>query len=328
MKAIRVQEYGGADQLQLDDIAVPEPGPGEALVRQTFAGINFIDVYMRGGIFKRSDTYAQKPPMVIGMEGAGYVEALGDGVHDLALGETVAYCIDLGSYAEYAAVPAWKLVPVPDGVPMDIATALQLQGCTAHYLSHSLFPLAPGDTCLIHAGAGGLGQVLIQLAKAQGAVVYTTVGNPEKAEIARARGADETILYRDVDFAEVVLELTGGEGVDVVYDSVGKDTIQGSMKCTKRRGVVSNNGNASGPIGQLDPLDLAEAGSIFFTRPHLADYMTTQDERRGRADDLFALYLDGELSINIDRTFPLPEARAAHEMIEARLTKGKVLLEI
>lgn len=328
MRAIRVQAYGGADQLQLDEVPTPDPGPGEALVRQTFAGINFIDVYMRDGTYKKSDTYAQTPPMVIGMEGAGHVETVGEGGDDLKPGDAVAYCIDLGSYAEYATVPAWKLVPVPDGVPLDVATALQLQGSTAHYLSHSLFPLEAGHRCLIHAGAGGLGQLLIQIAKAKGAEVFTTVGSPEKAEIAKARGADHVILYRDVDFAEAVLELTGGDGVNVVYDSVGKDTIRGSMKCCARRGVISNNGNASGAIGALDPLELAEAGSIFFTRPHLADYMLTAAVRRERASDLFGLYAEGALSVTLDRTFPLADARAAHERIEARQSMGKILLEI
>ena len=262
------------------------------------------------------------------MEGAGFVEAVGDGVDDFELGDPVAYCIELGSYAEYAVVPAWKLVHVLDGVTLDVAAALQLQGSTAHYLSHSLFPLQAGESCLIHAGAGGLGQLLIQLATRIGATVFTTVGSPEKAEIARSLGAEHAILYRETDFAEAVLELTGGEGVDVVYDSVGKDTIRGSLKAVKRRGVVSNNGNASGPIGQLDPLELAEAGSVFFTRPHLADYIASAEERQARAYDLFQWYAAGELRVTIDRTLALSEARTAHELIEARQTKGKVVLAI
>lgn len=326
MQAIRVQDYGGADQLRLEEVPAPQPKSGEVLVKLAFAGVNFIDVYMRSGVFKRSDTYKQKPPMVIGMEGAGQVAALGEGVEGFAEGDTVAYCIELGSYAEYAVVPAWKLVKVPDDIPLDIATALQLQGCTAHYLSNSLFPLQPGNTCLVHAGAGGLAQILIQLAKMRGAEVFATVGTSEKAEIAKKCGADHVILYREVDFAEVVLDATGGQGVNVVYDSVGKDTISGSIKCCARRGVVSNNGNASGPIGAIDPLELAEAGSIFFTRPHLADYMTTAEIRRGRAMDLFTYFREGRLKIAIDRVLPLSEAKTAHETIEARLTKGKLLL--
>jgi NADPH2:quinone reductase len=261
------------------------------------------------------------------MEGAGTVEAVGPGVYTVAVGDTVAYCLEVGSYAELAVVPAWKLVRVPDGVPLDIATALQLQGMTAHYLTHSLFPLAEGHTCLIHAGAGGMGQLAIQLAKMRGAEVIVTVGSEEKAEIARQRGADHAILYRDMDFADAVLEITGGLGADVVYDSVGKDTIAGSLKCLKARGMLSNNGNASGPIGALDPLDLAEAGSVFFTRPHLASYIATPEERNQRTDDLHRLYREGKLTVTIDRELPLSMAKAAHDVIEERQSKGKVLLK-
>lgn len=220
-----------------------------------------------------------------------------------------------------------KLVKVPADVPLDIATALQLQGMTAHYLTHSLFPLVEGHTCLIHAGAGGMGQLAIQLAKIRGARVIVTVGSHEKAEIAKARGADHAILYRDVDFADAVLDITGGVGADVVYDSVGKDTIKGSLKCLKPLGVLSNNGNASGPIGALDPLDLAEAGSVFFTRPHLASYIPTAEARTERSDDLYRFYRDGKLTVTIDRVLPLADAKAAHDAIEGRQTKGKLLLE-
>ena len=328
MKAIQIAEYGGSDMLALTDVDIPEPGDGEARVRIAYAGVNFIDVYMRGGVFKNLDTYPNKPPFTPGMEGAGTVEAIGSGVDTVSVGDTVGYCLEVGSYAEMAVVPAWKLVRIPDGVPLDIATALQLQGMTAHYLTHSLFPLAEGHTCLIHAGAGGMGQLAIQLAKVRGARVIVTVGSPEKADIAKARGADHAILYRDVDFADAVLEITGGLGADVVYDSVGKDTIQGSLKCLKARGVLSNNGNASGPIGALDPLDLAEAGSVFFTRPHLASYIATPEERNGRADDLHRLYLDGRLMVTIDRKLPLSDAKAAHDAIEGRQSKGKMLLEV
>ncbi len=328
MKAMQVQDYGGSDQLVLADVAAPEPAEGEVLLRTAYAGINFIDVYMRGGIFKKSTTYKNQPPFTPGMEGAGVIEALGPGVDNLRPGVTVAYCLELGSYAELVAVPAWKLVPVPEDVPLDIATALQLQGMTAHYLTHSLYPLKQGDSCLIHAGAGGMGQLAVQLAKMRGAQVLATVGSEEKAKIAKARGADHAILYRDVDFAEAVSEITGGEGVNVVYDSVGKDTIKQSLNCLKPRGVLSNNGNASGPIGALDPLDLAEAGSVFFTRPHLADYIPTAEARRRRSDDLFRLYREGKLTVTIDREFPLSDAKAAHDAIEARESKGKMLLAV
>ena len=326
MKAIRVKDYGGAEQLELDDVPDPMPGPEEVVVRLCFAGVNFIDIYMRDGTYKRSETYAQKPPMIIGMEGAGFIEAVGKGVDDFQPGDPVAYCIEPGSYAEYVKVPSWKIVPVPPDVPLDVATALQLQGSTAHYLSHTLFPLKSGHRCLIHAGAGGLGQLLIQIAKIRGAEVFVTVGSKDKAKIAKARGADHVILYRENDFAEAVLDLTGGHGVDVVFDSVGKDTIHGSMKCCAPRGVISNNGNASGAIGALDPLDLAESGSIFFTRPHLADYMLTSSIRRERATDLFDLFQEGDLEVVIDRTMPLAEASKAHVLLENRQSRGKIIL--
>jgi NADPH2:quinone reductase len=328
MRAIQISDYGGADRLFLADVPVPKPGKGEALVRIAHAGVNFIDVYMRGGVFKKLDTYKNKPPFTLGMEGGGAVAALGPGVEGLKEGDRVGYCLELGSYADYAVVPAWKLVKVPDDVPLDIATALQLQGMTAHYLTDSLFPLKPGHACLVHAGAGGLGQLVIQLAKARGATVFATVGSADKAAIAKARGADHVILYREVDFGEKVLELTGGEGVDVVYDSVGKDTYRGSLKALKKRGVLSNNGNASGRVEAIDPLDLAEAGSVFFTRPHLADYIPTAAERARRSGDLFRLYKDGKLTVTLDRTFPLAEAKAAHDYIEGRKTKGKLLLDV
>ena len=326
MRAIRVKDYGGAEQLELDEVSNPVPGSGDVLVRLRFSGVNFIDIYMRDGTYRRSATYAQKLPMIIGMEGAGVVESVGEGVNDFQVGDSVAYCIEPGSYAECVKVPSWKLVRVPPGVPLDVATALQLQGSTAHYLSHTLFPLKSGHRCLIHAGAGGLGQLLIQLAKIRGAEVFVTVGSEEKGDIAKARGADHVILYRETDFAEVVLDLTEGHGVDVVYDSVGKDAILGSMRCCAPRGVISNNGNASGAIGALDPLDLAEAGSIFFTRPHLADYMLTSSIRRERATDLFDLFQAGDLEVGIDRIVPLAQASKAHTLLENRQSKGKILL--
>ena len=328
MKAIQVRGYGGSELLALADVAVPDLGEGEALIKISRAGINFIDVYMRSGVFKNSSTYPNVPPFTPGMEAAGVVEAVGPGVDNVGSGDRVAYCLSLGGYAEYACVPAWKLVKVPDGVPLDVAAALQLQGMTAHYLTHSLYPLKDGDSCLIHAGAGGMGQLAIQLAKMRGAKVLVTVGSEEKAEIAKERGADHAILYRDVDFAEVVREITDGEGVNVVYDSVGKDTIQQSIKCLKPRGVLSNNGNASGPIGALDPLDLAEAGSVFFTRPHLADYIPTLETRAERSQDLYRLYGEGRLTVTLDRSFPLADAKAAHDALEGRQSKGKLLLEV
>jgi NADPH2:quinone reductase len=327
MKAIVAEDYGGAETLTLADMPIPEPGEGEALVKLAFAGVNFIDVYIRSGLYARSATYAHTPPMVIGMEGAGEVAARGSGAGDLAEGDRVAYCLSLGSYAEYATVPAWKLVKVPAEVPLDIAAALQLQGSTAHYLTHSLFALGPGHWCLVHAGAGGVGQLVIQLAKSRGATVIATVGSAQKAAIARARGADHVIEYRQDDFVAAVREITDGVGVDVVYDSVGKDTIKGSLKCLKRLGVLSNNGASSGAVTSIDPMDLAEAGSVYFTRPHLADYIADAKQRNMRAGDLFRLWRQGSLTVTIDRALPLSGAGEAQLAIEGRETKGKLLLK-
>jgi NADPH2:quinone reductase len=327
MKAIVAEDYGGAETLTLADMPIAEPGEGEALVKLAFAGVNFIDVYIRSGLYARSATYAHTPPMVIGMEGAGEVAARGSGAGDLAEGDRVAYCLSLGSYAEYATVPAWKLVKVPAEVPLDIAAALQLQGSTAHYLTHSLFALGPGHWCLVHAGAGGVGQLVIQLAKSRGATVIATVGSAQKAAIARARGADHVIEYRQDDFVAAVREITDGVGVDVVYDSVGKDTIKGSLKCLKRLGVLSNNGASSGAVTSIDPMDLAEAGSVYFTRPHLADYIADAKQRNMRAGDLFRLWRQGSLTVTIDRALPLSGAGEAQLAIEGRETKGKLLLK-
>ena len=318
MRAMAVKEFGGPEKLALMDLPAPKPGPGEALVKLEYAGVNFIDVYMRSGHYARSQTYKTPLPMVIGMEGIG----------TLSSGERVAYCITRGSYAEYAAIPAWKLVKIPDDVPSPVAVALMLQGLTAHYLSHSAFPLEKGHTCLVHAAAGGVGQLLVQCAKARGATVIGTAGSAEKAAIARERGADHVILYRETDFREEVMRLTGGKGVHVVYDAIGKDTIARSIRSLRRRGVCINYGGASGLVASIEPLELGEAGSVFFTRPHLADYIATPEELGARAADLFAAWRTGKLVVTVDREFPLAEAADAHRYLEAGKTKGKLLLRI
>lgn len=328
MKAISVAMFGGPEVLRLAEVDPPRPGPGEALVRIACAGINFIDVYMRNGSYARSHTYKTPLPMVIGMEGAGTVVELGAGVTDLKVGDTVAYCLARGSYAELAVVPAWRLSRVPPDVPLPVATTLMLQGCTAHYLTHSAFPLGPGHTCLIHAGAGGVGQLVIQLAKLRGARVFATVGSADKAEIAKARGADACILYREEDFREKVMQLTDGRGVDVVYDSVGKDTIHRSIRSLRRRGVCILFGGSSGQVAAIEPLELAEAGSVFFTRPHLADYTASAEEIRSRTADLFQAWKDGKLKVTIDREIPLADAAEAHRILEGRGTRGKLLLQV
>lgn len=328
MKTISIPAFGGPEQLQLMDMPQPRPAEGEALVKLEYAGINFIDVYMRSGHYARLQTYPTPLPMTIGMEGAGTVAELGAKVADLKIGDRVAYCIVRGSYAEYAVVPVSRLVKVPPEIPLNIATALMLQGCTAHYLSHSAFALAPGKSCLVHAAAGGVGQLLTQLAKLRGAMVIATVGSEEKAQIAKGCGADHTILYRDADFREEVMKLTGGQGVDVVYDAVGRDTIHKSIRSLKKRGLCVNYGGASGLVAAVEPLELAEAGSVFFTRPHLADYIASVEELRARTHDLLNYYVVGKLKVAIDREFPLAQAADAHRYLEGRNTKGKLLLKI
>lgn len=327
MKAITIAKFGGPENLQWTDWPDPAPAPDEAVVKLDYAGINFIDIYMRSGHYARSHTYQTPLPMTIGMEGSGTISALGADVTDLKIGDRVAYCIVRGSYAQYAAVPARKLVKVPGDVPLEVATTLMLQGNTAHYLSHSAFQLMPSHTCLVHAGAGGVGQLLIQLAKLRGAMVITTTSSRDKAEIAKQRGADHVILYREVDFREAVMDLTGGKGVDVVYDAVGKDTIHQSIRSLKKRGLCVNYGGASGLVQSVEPLELAEAGSVFFTRPHLADYIATPEELNARAADLFTAYTFGKLTVAIDREFALIDAVAAHHYLESGGTRGKLLLK-
>jgi NADPH2:quinone reductase len=328
MLAVGVHEFGCASKLAVMDVSPPVPQAGEVVVRLEYAGVNFIDVYMRSGIYQRSDTYKTPLPLLLGMEGGGTVVACGEGVSEFAEGDQVAYCLSRGSYAEYAAVPAWRLVPVPPAIPMETAVAAMLQASTAHYLTHSAFPLKPGDWCLIHAAAGGVGQLLTQFAKRRGATVIATAGTPEKAAVAKQRGADHVILYRSEDFRARVMDLTEGRGVDVVYDSVGRDTIAKSIRSLRKRGTCILFGASSGVVESIEPLELAEAGSVFFTRPHLADYMQNADEIRGRARDIFAAIEGGDLSIAIDSIFPLVDIAGAHRHIESRATQGKILIRI
>lgn len=328
MKAIRIQAYGDAGECRLDDVAVPQPGAGEALVKVEVAGLNFIDVHIRLGRYAKSDTYRNALPMTLGMEGAGTVAAVGEGVTDVAVGDRVAWCIVRGSFAQYAVVPQGKLVRVPADTRLDDACALMLQGLTAHYLSHSAFELRPGHTCLVHAAAGGVGGLLVQLAKLRGAAVIGTVGSTEKAALARALGCDHTILYKETDFRDEVRRLTVGAGVDVVYDSIGRDTIARSIRSLRRRGVCINFGGASGLVESIVPLELGEAGSVYFTRPHLADYIATPAELRERAASLFEHARAGRLRVSIDRRYPLAELPAAMAYLEAGRTRGKLLVDI
>ena len=300
MKAIIIKTFGGTDTMTYADWPDPKPASGEALIKLEYAGVNFTDIYQRSGQYARSHTYQTPLPMVIGMEGGGVVVALGDGVTNVKIGDRVAYTPVRGSYAQLHAVPVWRLAKIPDAVPMTAAVTLMMQGYTAHYLTHSAFALGAGHTCLIHAGAGGVGQLLIQIAKLCGATVIATVGNTDKAVIAKALGADHVILYRETDFREEIIRITGKKGVDVVYDAIGKDTISRSIRSLKRRGLCVNYGGASGLVTSLEPLELAEAGSVFFTRPHLADYIATAEEMRKRADDLFCWAIEDKLKVTID----------------------------
>jgi len=328
MKAIRIQAHGGAGACRLDDVERPRPGAGEVLVEMGVAGLNFIDVHIRLGRYAKSETYRNALPMTLGMEGAGTVAAVGAGVCDFTIGDRVAYCVVRGSFAQYAVVPQDKLVRVPQGVSLDDACALMLQGLTAHYLSHSAFALEPGHTCLIHAAAGGVGGLLVQLAKIRGATVIGTVGSPKKAALARSLGCDHTILYKEQDFRDETRRLTGGAGVDVVYDSIGRDTIARSIRSLRRRGLCINYGGASGLVESIVPLELGEAGSVYFTRPHLADYIATTAELHDRAVSLFGHLREGRLKVSIDRRFALAEVAAAMDYLEAGRTCGKILLDI
>ncbi len=320
MKAIRVHEVGAPEVLQSVDLPVPEPGAGEARVRLEVAGVNFIDTYHRRG------WYPMPLPFTPGVEGAGIVDAVGEGVTEVAEGDAVAYGMTAGSYAEYAIVPSSVLVKRADGVDAQRGAAAMIQGLTAHYLACSTYPLKPGDTCLVHAAAGGTGALLVQIAKLRGARVIGTVSTEEKARIAKAAGADETVRYTEVDFSEAVRDLTDGAGVEVVYDSVGIDTFDKSLDCLKPRGYMVLFGQASGVVPTFDLQTLNQKGSLYVTRPSLASYMLTRGELEGRANDVFNWIAEGKLTIRIDRTFPLEDASGAHSYLEARQTKGKVLL--
>lgn len=320
MKAIRVHQFGEASALQYEDAPLPEPQAGEIRIKVAAAGLNFIDIYHRTG------AYALATPFTPGMEGAGEVDAVGADVDDFRPGDRVAYPLHMGAYADYAVVPAERVVRVPEAVDLPTAAAVMLQGMTAHYYSTSTFPLREGDRTLIHAAAGGVGLLLVQMAKLRGAWVVGTVSTPEKAELAKQAGADEVILYTEQDFESEVKRLTDGRGVDVVYDSVGKTTFDKSLNCLRPRGMMVLCGQASGPVPPLDPQVLNQRGSLYLTRPSLGPYIATREELEKRADDLFEWIAAGKLKVRIDQTFPLAQAAQAHQYMEARQTKGKVLL--
>src|SRR5271167_3669667 len=325
MKAIQIKQTGGPEAMELVDLPVPQPKANEAVVKIAAAGVNFIDVYNREGRYK------SPLPLVLGQEGAGVVSAVGPDVREVAVGDRVAYTMALGSYAEYAAVPADRLVKIPAGVGEREAAAVLLQGMTAHYLSHDSYPLKRGETALIHAAAGGVGLLLVQMAHNLGARVIATVSTEEKAKLARGAGADDVILYTQTDFEAETKRLTGeknggGKGIDVVYDSVGKTTFEKGLNLLHPRGMMVLFGGSSGAVAPIDPLLLTQKGSLFLTRPSLGNYIATTEELRERAAAVFTMIRDGKLKLRIEHVYPLAEAQQAHRELEGRKTTGKLLL--
>jgi NADPH:quinone reductase len=320
MKAVRVHKYGGPEVLTMDDIPVPEPKAGEARVKIEAIGVNFIDIYQRTGL------YPIQTPFTLGSEGAGVVDAVGPGVTEVRKGDRVAYSMVIGAYAEFAVVPAWRLVPVPVNVDAKSAACLMLQGMTAHYLTHSTYALKKGETALVHAAAGGVGLLLIQIAKQLGANVIGTVSTEAKAQLAKELGADHVILYTQSDFLAEVKKLTDNRGVHVVYDSVGQTTFDKSLDCLKPRGYLVLFGQSSGPVPPFDPGKLAAKGSLFLTRPSLAHYTLNRDELLQRSADLFNWTASGKLKLRIEKAFSLADAAEAHRELEGRKTTGKVIL--
>jgi NADPH2:quinone reductase len=320
MRAIRVSATGGPDALQLEDIPTPDPGPGQIRIKVEAAGVNFVEIYQRKGQYKLP------LPFTPGGEAAGTVDAIGPDVSDIHVGERAASVDARGSYAQYALVEANNIVPIPAGVSAEVAAAVMTQGITAHFLAHSVFQLEAGQTALVHAAAGGVGQLLVQIAKKRGARVIGTVGSAEKAQIARDLGADEVILYNETDFEAETKRLTDGKGVDVVYDSVGAATFEKGLNVLKPRGLMALFGQSSGPVAPLDPQVLNAKGSLYLTRPTYKHYIATREELLWRAQDVFGWIAAGELRVRIDKTFPLAEAAAAHQYLEDRKTQGKALL--
>jgi NADPH2:quinone reductase len=321
MKAIRIHEFGGPEALSYEDVETSEPGPGQARVKLAASGVNFIDVYQRTGL------YPGDLPRPLGLEGAGEVDAVGEGVDDVSPGDYVAFASTPGSYAEYVVAPAENLVPFnPTLVEARVAAAAMLQGMTAHYLTHSTFPLEEGQTALVHAAAGGVGLLLVQLAKMRGANVIGTTGTEEKAQLAKEAGADEVILYTEQDFVEETERITDGEGVHVVYDSVGQATFDGGLDVLRPRGYMVLFGASSGPVEPLDPQVLNQKGGLFLTRPSLAQYTLTREELLWRAENILSWIGQNNLDVRIGGTYELSDVAQAHQDLEGRKTTGKLLL--
>ncbi|HWA95918.1 MAG TPA: quinone oxidoreductase [Terracidiphilus sp.] len=321
MKAIQIQAIGGPEVLKLVDLEIPEPGPGQVLIRVEAVGVNYIETYFRRGIYKAT------MPLVPGSEAAGTVEKLGAGVQGFEEGDAVVSVSVMGSYAEYALVPAAQLVKVPAGLTPEKAAAAMLQGMTAHYLAYSTYPLKAGDTALVHAGAGGVGLLLTQVASRIGAKVITTVSTREKAQLSREAGAAEVILYTEQDFEAEVKHITGGKGVDVVYDSVGRTTFEQSLNCLRPRGLLALFGASSGPVPPFDLIQLSSKGSLYVTRPTLWHYIATHADLEWRAGDVLKWAASGELKLRTEHMYPLAQAAQAQVDLEGRKTTGKILLE-
>ena len=320
MKAIMIRHPGGPERMELVDVPTPVIGAGQALVRIAASGVNFIDIYFRSGQYKAD------LPLILGSEAAGTVHAVGPDVTDVAPGDRVAYAMVRGSYAEYAVVPAAQLVKIPAAVDFNSAAAAMLQGMTAHYLTHSTYPLKTGDECLVHAAAGGTGRLIAQMAKARGARVFGTVSSEEKARAARDAGVDEPIIYTAADFEAEVKRLSNGGGMHAVYDSVGRTTFDKSLACLRPRGTLALFGQSSGPVPPFDPQILNTRGSVYLTRPSLAHHLLSRDELLWRAGDVLSAVASGALKLRIDRTYPLEHAADAHRDLESRATIGKLLL--
>ena len=329
MRAITIDRYGGPEVAQLrGDVPVPAPQPGQVLVQVVCAGVNFMDIHTRQGKYRESRTYPPRAPCTLGMEGAGVVLALGAGVTHLAVGDRVAWCIAWGSYAQYACVPAFQAARIPDAIGFDLAAAAMFQGSTAHYLVDDVARLGLGQSCLVHAGSGSIGQLLIQMAKRLGATVFATASTPEKRAVAAQRGADQTLAYDNGGFADAVRAATGGRGVDVVFDSLGKATLRDSFRAARTRGLIVNYGNVSGSVTDLDPMELGEAGSLLLTRPRLADHMTDAATIQRRADAVFSAIAAGALTIDRAAPCTLDDVHLVHARIEAREQVGKSVVWI
>lgn len=327
MRAVRIKAYGGPEVLDIVDLSDPKPGPAEVLVRMKHTGVNVMDVKTRNGDYDGAKVYGTSLPTQLGMEGAGIVEAVGTDVRDVAVGDRVAYCLVWNSYAELAVVPAWRLAPVPNALPLAVAGTSTFQGFTAHYLVNDVARLVAGSTCLIHAAAGGVGAMMVALAARKGARVFATVRTDDQKRAASERGASEVMLSQNGAFVDPILEATAGRGVDVVFDSIGKPTLRDDLRIVRRKGLIVNFGASAGSVDDLDPAELGEAGSVFLTRPRLDDYLPDASAVRARATDLYAQMIDGGFGVAVAAHYGFEQVRRAYEDLAAGKVDGKACLD-